>query len=304
MSDNCCLCNGSCTRSQDNDYYYYQCPNCGNFKVEFTLVRTKLADPETKFKAACVAVERKIRNQDNYVILEQENKSVKGKPAISIDRLLSAYPESPTELLNKVLLNLNAMIDHPGDKIILEDSNPFVLYSQNSDQMKNVLTLLKEIGYIQESSANQILILPKGWEIIQELQKTLAIDSNQVFVAMWFDDSRLDIYEQGIHPAIEEDCKLKPVRIDLVEHNEDIVVEILEEIKKSRFVVADFTGGRQGVYFEAGFARGLGIPVIWLVQKDHKDDLHFDTQHFNHIFYEGPEDLRKKLANRIKATVL
>ena len=43
-------------------------------------------------------------------------------------------------------------------------------------------------------------------------------------------------------------------------------------------VVADFTGHRGGVYFEAGFARGLGIPVVWTCHKEY-DDSPSERQH-------------------------
>ena len=33
----------------------------------------------------------------------------------------------------------------------------------------------------------------------------------------------------------------------------------MAEIRRSRFVVADYTGQVNGVYFEAGFALGLGL---------------------------------------------
>jgi len=35
-----------------------------------------------------------------------------------------------------------------------------------------------------------------------------------------------------------------------------------------RFIVADFTGQRGGVYFEAGYALGLRKPVIWTCKRD------------------------------------
>lgn len=68
-------------------------------------------------------------------------------------------------------------------------------------------------------------------------------------------------------------------------------------------MVADFTGHRHGVYFEAGFAMGLGIPVIWLCQEDEIDKTHFDTRQYNHILWNSAEDLYQKLLNRIQATV-
>ena len=68
-------------------------------------------------------------------------------------------------------------------------------------------------------------------------------------------------------------------------------------------MVADFTGNRGGVYYEAGFAGGLGIPVIWIVHEDDLDDVHFDTRQYNHITYSTPEELRDKLKARILATI-
>ena len=76
-------------------------------------------------------------------------------------------------------------------------------------------------------------------------------------------------------------------------HNDLIDVKIISEIKNSRFVVADFTEQKHGVYFEAGYARGMGIPVIWCVRKDDLENLHFDTHHYNYILWETPDEPRK-----------
>ena len=47
----------------------------------------------------------------------------------------------------------------------------------------------------------------------------------------------------------------------------------MHQIRKSKFLIADFTGQRGGVYYEAGFAYGLGLPVIWTCRKDWFDGL-------------------------------
>ena len=62
---------------------------------------------------------------------------------------------------------------------------------------------------------------------------------------------------------------------------------------------------RGGVYYEAGFAKGLGREVVWTVKKEliDKNLVHFDTRQFNHIAWETTEDLRKKLSQRIVATL-
>lgn len=129
-------------------------------------------------------------------------------------------------------------------------------------------------------------------------------DARQAFVAMWFDPSRKIYFDEGFRPAIEDDKKTKAFRIDNKEHNRKVDDEIVAEIRRSRYLVADFTENRGGVYFEAGFAVGLGLPVIWCVQQGHESALHFDTRQYNHILYSDPADLREKLLNRIRATII
>lgn len=96
---------------------------------------------------------------------------------------------------------------------------------------------------------------------------------------------------------------IKTLHMDLKEHNEKICDTIIAKIRKSRFMVADFTGLRGGVYFEAGYALGLGLPVIWTCKNDHKDELHFDTRQYNHILWIDESDLYEKLRRRIEATI-
>ena len=84
--------------------------------------------------------------------------------------------------------------------------------------------------------------------------------------------------------------------------------EIIAEIRRSRFVVADFThdkktGVRGGVYYEAGVAYGLGLEVIYSCRKGLEKELNFDTRQNYHILWETPEDLRAELRKRIGARV-
>ena len=131
-------------------------------------------------------------------------------------------------------------------------------------------------------------------------------DSSQAFVAMWFDESMNQAFETGIEPAIEE-AGYWPLRIDRKEHVNKIDDEIIAELRRSRFVVADFTqgedGARGGVYYEAGFAHGLDLPVIFTCREDAVEQLHFDTAHYNHIVWTTPEELREKLKTRILAII-
>ena len=80
-------------------------------------------------------------------------------------------------------------------------------------------------------------------------------------------------------------------------------------IRQCRFVVADFTHGKAGVrgsvYFEVGFARGLGIGVISTCRTDQINALQFDTRQYYHIEWERNKlgHLRKQVAERIRARI-
>lgn len=142
-----------------------------------------------------------------------------------------------------------------------------------------------------------------------------AAPTRQAFVAMWFDPSMDDAFSKGFEPAIDT-AGYRAFRIDRKEHNNKIDDEIIAEIRRSRFVVADFTCGaltvdgnltaitRGGVYYEAGFAQGLNLPVIWSCREDMIGHVHFDTRQFNHITWKDPADLKTKLLNRIRAVII
>jgi nucleoside 2-deoxyribosyltransferase len=69
-------------------------------------------------------------------------------------------------------------------------------------------------------------------------------------------------------------------------------------------VIADVTFASTGVYFEAGYALGLGRPVIWTCRSDRKaQDMHFDTRQYNHILWETPAHLLDELYYRVVATI-
>ena len=145
----------------------------------------------------------------------------------------------------------------------------------------------------------------EGHTHLEALEHTVAA-SSRAFVAMWFDDSMKDAWEVGIDPAIK-DAGYEAIRIDRKEHANKIDDEIIAEIRRSRFVVADFThgdsGARGGVYYEAGFAHGLDIPVVFTCREDALEKVHFDTRQYNHIVWQEPGELRHRLATRIAAVI-
>ncbi|MBX7207918.1 MAG: nucleoside 2-deoxyribosyltransferase [Verrucomicrobiaceae bacterium] len=161
-----------------------------------------------------------------------------------------------------------------------------------------LLDILNEGGHGQPI---QFQISPKGWD---HLQSSGVANSATGFVAMWFSGEMVPVWEKAFYPAIKA-AGYSPLRIDKKEHNNKIDDEIMASIRGSRFIVADFTGERGGVYFEAGYAGGLGKPVIWTVRKDWLNKLHFDTRQFNHITWseDNLAGFAEALRLRIEATI-
>ena len=155
------------------------------------------------------------------------------------------------------------------------------------------------------SHTKSCLLTFEGYARLAEIQET-KIYSSRGFMAMWFDQSMDKVWQEGFEPGIRK-AGYDPVRIDQTQHVNKIDDEIIAEIRRSRFVVADFTqgetGARGGVYYEAGFAHGLDIPVIFTCRKDWLREIHFDVRQYNCITWEK-EDFKKlqdDLANRITA---
>ena len=116
---------------------------------------------------------------------------------------------------------------------------------------------------------------------------------NQVFLGMQF-ALMSDVYE-----VLKESCEdfgLKSVRVDELANANPIIKDIKTLIEKSEFLIIDLTHSNPNVYYELGYADGIGNKGkdILLLAQD-KTDLHFDTQHRRTLFYKDASELREKL---------
>lgn len=210
-------------------------------------------------------------------------------------------PRDPLEAIDRLLLWVMDRTASAVDYIPLQPANDYpVIAAENAPELNFIIQKARDLDYLEMSNEGARLDL-EGWKRVAEL-RTYRPHSDQAFVAMWFDASLNDAWENGMKPAVIA-AGYRPYRVDQQEHNDKIDDLIIAEIRRSAVVVADFTGHRGGVYFEAGFAMGLGIPVIRTCRIDDMDKLHFDTRQYNHVAWSDPTDLLGKLRLRIEATV-
>ena len=232
-----------------------------------------------------------------------------------IERARRSPPLSVDERANRLLRFIGKQSKRIGETVTLTQRGDVgssqvlacvMAWSESTEP--NEVTFLRDYlvqqGWIREHNAYQYSATVDGYRRIADVKTNS--DSTQAFVAMWFDGVMDGVYEEGVEPAIGA-AGYKPMRIDRKQDVIKIDDEIIAEIRRSRFLIADFThgkdGARGGVYFEAGFALGLGIPVIYTCREDAIDSIHFDTRQYHHTAWKDPKDLRDKLEKRILALI-
>ena len=130
-------------------------------------------------------------------------------------------------------------------------------------------------------------------------------DSTRCFVAMKYSADMVPYYDEGIAKAVE-DNGFRPIRVDREHADSEQTINdfIIASIKQSRFCVADLTHQSHGAYFEAGYALGRGLKVIYTCHEKDWKKLHFDVKSFQVLKYASVEELREKLSLKIQAFVL
>ncbi len=302
---NCILC-GEVLRVyehlQGTERYSAECNKCGKFwSASFN--DTSLGAMTDDDRAMLSAFKRELYEHESPVpnldTLDNEEHIV---------NIVARYNQkSINEKLDNLVWFLAKQTKYFGDEVDLDlNTDQPITFSKNRFELENIYNLGKELGrYSSHSMIGSVLptkVTGDGWAKFEEFKKAGPM-SQKCFVAMSCNPELSEIFENGIKRAVEE-AGYQPIFIEREEHNEKICDLIVAEIRSSRFLVADITGQRPNVYYEAGFAHGLDKEVIWTCRASEIDDAHFDTRQYNHIVWDNPDDLKTKLLNRIRATII
>lgn len=295
----CWLCGGMAEGRLNaiDDPINYKCTECGRFdqikRGECNLEDlTKLDHKNPEVKAKLVGWIRRQNRQGKI-------------PTIDADKMRELVEARPPTTEQRAMFLLEEAIFGTSKRepqIDLSEGRFLnAVYSTDAEDVQSLLFYLERQGLVRSAHSTGAVVTIEG-RIAAEEQQSSQSNSETCFVAMWFDPNLSEVFEQGFHRSVT-DAGYIPMRIDEVEHNNKIDDEIIAAIRSSAFLIADFTGHRGGVYFEAGFAMGLGMPVVWTCREDEVNDLHFDIRQYNCVIWTNAEDLASKLKNRIEATI-
>ncbi len=274
----------------------YKCTRCG----EFILTKT-----------AQSALQALLNNHPNgRLLLSHTVRKMQGEePPVLAHRTIEAILENsslPTlkEQENNLILYLgNSSV--PGQEIGFQLSVLLaVVGSLTVSGLDFVISHLNVSGLVSfqiTTPYRHMGLTMKGWERYEEIGRG-NIDSKKAFMAMPFGNPTLDkIYTYFKSAVAQTGFDLR--RIDERPKAGLIDDRLRVEINTSRFLIAELTEENRGAYWEAGFAEGLGRPVIYTCEREYfkKISTHFDTNH--HLTVQWETDNVNDALEELKATI-
>lgn len=334
MEKDCPICGKKATIDNSEIQNYkvtIQCPYCGNYSIGLKYADEPEFTEEEKIKLkyyyATVPSDDIQRRFENYIYDE--------KSKVNIIKTIPA-PKNLLEKIDKVLLYMSDKTYIYNNGVLFDyDISYRLFFCVDFDEFSAIKRYLLNEEYITpectyrnnlENNTFCYALTAKGLERANKLKDSTISDN--CFIAMWFNDETSEFYNylvkavQG-NPEIEDKnsdeygAGYKAIRIDNKNHNNYIPNEIIAEIKRCKFMIADLTGYRGGVYFEAGFAEGLGKPVIYTCNEDWFDDIkdekgnviqsgvHFDLKQKYILKWKKDEldEFKRTLAAKIGAII-
>lgn len=302
-----------------NDLISITCNTCGKYSFSQEYYEDYIEPKSSRVDKNKIAWYLYYNKQEKAVthICQNESLILDNQHNVSMTGIESWNPKSFSEKVDMFLLGINSAMKYLGEEIKLTDedlrSACFVIrgydlterpiFNPEEQQVSFFLEYLQQKKYIRfEEQKKTITLLPSGLSRVDELIKNTNTLSKNVFIAMSFAKEMTEIRET-IKRAIEE-CNYVPRIMDEVEHNHQIVPEMLHEIRQSKFVIVELTNHNNGAYFEAGYALGIGKEVIQVCKRESFNEKgHFDVKQINTVEWDTTDDLLIKLRNRILATM-
>lgn len=311
MSESCKVCqylsnDVTVERDARRDRWEVECPRCGHFYITDTCSAV-LGNPSRgngllAKDIAKAAVGCWLREQQKLGYVPILDTNVVPKLAEEL-----RFP-SVSDQIEAVLQLVGEKSDGPGDVVDLDsfiDQYAVGASTENAIEMlveqleSRDLVRAKNLPSSYHEGANfRTRLTVQGWLAFEELKRGKT-SGRRAFMAMpfgkadleptWLDTLRAAVKATGftLHRV---DDNPKPGSID---------DQIRLQIKQARFLIVELTHANNGAYWEAGYAEGLGKPVIYSCHKDHKP--HFDVDHSLRIVWGA--DTMDDAAKLLKAVI-
>lgn len=163
-----------------------------------------------------------------------------------------------------------------------------------------LMSLIPQVVDMIDQTTGVLLNPPKKQEqTVTEPSIDINVVENYAFIAMPMDPDDPEL--EDVLDAIKESavrCGLQAERVDEPQTTERITDRILESLRQAEYVIVDLTHSKPNVYYEAGYAHGIGKIPIYLAREGTK--LEFDLKDYPVIFFKNMKQLKDSLEKRIR----
>lgn len=287
----------------ETDGKVFSCPNCGCFELDFVAL-TNLPSVVEKGEKSLAILSHSVRRMNART----------NCPKLSwelIESILATTDlPSATEQVENLLVSL-ADSSSFGDLVqFVPQTHTAVIGATGSEGLVAAAKALLDRGLARGDIVSgggfigQLTL--DGWQAIEQLKQGRS-DSRKAFMAMAYGDPGLDaVFAECFKPAVAATGFMLR-RLDDAPPAGIIDDRLRVEIRTSRFLLVDLTDENRGAYWEAGFAEGVGRPVIYTCEDAYfsKQGTHFDTNHHHTIRWKrnGLEAAAAELKSTIRATL-
>jgi len=311
MTTQCPICRRSDANVQadplSRDAIVVDCRHCGSFGLTRSLV-------------ACLGdfLNRNLDGQAKLSHALRRAQSSTARPLFSSDQLeviSRAELPRPREQLDLLIRWIAEHVGGPGEPISISyEGQGAVIGSKSSAGFELVAEELRNGGFAQGlprkymDGTYSATVTPTfmGWDHYEQIRGGHR-SYGKAFMAMKFGDQELhQMLEASFKPSAAR-AGFKLLKLDDVPVAGLIDNRLRAEIQSADFVIADLSHDNLGAYWEAGYAEGLGKPVIYTCKRSKFESTrtHFDTNHHLTILWEPslPAQCSEQLVATIRATL-
>lgn len=307
MPNDCPVCHSGLKeiieRPEGKDATFFSCPLCSEFVLSRLLVASLPRILETN-KDASTKISHALRT------MQQTNKRAELHTR-TVEEILKRPLPTPREQADLFIRWLAENVEGPGETVWVEPATHRSIIGAKTDEgFGLVLRHLFEIGLAEGSLLEptdvpgraHVTLSFEGWDHWEQLRRGGAT-YRKGFIAMKFGDPLLDKLLADILKPCTKQAGFELYALNDTPRAGLIDDRLRVEIQSSDFLIADLTHDNPGAYWEAGYAEGLGKPVIYICEKEkfESDKTHFDTNH--HLTIIWGKDALQKAGADLKATI-
>lgn len=283
----------------DYDSTSFECEVCGKFRIARPALVTYFHPDRPHLSAMQrAALSHRLRSGQSDEVV----------PLISMrwiqETLPSLRPPSPAIQVANLIREIGDHVANSGEPYIPQPATVSVTGAINLRALNDIIRQLSGKGLIFDAGQVEKLVdgvrqiymnsydlTLDGWEVY-ESESRGKFAGNYGFLAMKFNDAVLSPFmNEIVKPALKKEIGYELVDMLNVARAGIIDNIMRAQIRDAAFVVVDLTHDNFGAYWEAGYAEGLGKPVIYVCEtaKFERAKTHFDVNHCTTVLWERDE---------------